>query len=130
MLLKNRFPVYDKISDFVDMTLMKFMQNTMQLLNHIFINADGESKSYSIEEGIDELIDDLNKGMAIGLYSDMSMNKETGELINITLVGGLSNVGKTALSRIMTIQESQKLVIINEESKSGKESFLFINNNI
>lgn len=141
MLLKNRFPVYDKISDFADMTLDEVYAEYDALLNHIFINADGESKSYSIEEGIDELIDDLNKGMAIGLpYSDMSMlNKETGgQLIgNITLVGGLSNVGKTALSRIMTIpsiiKNKEKLVImINEESvkKWQRELLVYVANNI
>ena len=48
------------------------ISSSVAILNHIFINADEETKSYSIDDGIDELIDELNRGMAVGLpYNDM-----------------------------------------------------------
>ena len=94
LLLKNKFPVYDRLSEFADMSLDDIYAEYEAILNHIFINADEETKSYSIDDGIDELIDELNRGMAVGLpYNDMPLlNKETGGQLtgNITLIGGLS----------------------------------------
>ena len=141
MLLKNKFPVYDRLSEFADMSLDDIYVEYEAILNHIFINADEETKSYSIEEGIDELIDELNEGIAVGLpYNDMTLlNKETGGQMtgNITLVGGLSNMGKTTLVRSMcipsTIKHGEKLVImINEEGKKKwqREMLVWVANNI
>ena len=141
MLLKNKFPVYDRLSEFADMSLDDIYVEYEAILNHIFINADEETKSYSIEEGIDELIDELNEGIAVGLpYNDMTLlNKETGGQMtgNITLVGGLSNMGKTTLVRSMCIpsiiKHGEKLVImINEEGKKKwqREMLVWVANNI
>ena len=141
MLLKNKFPVYDRLSEFADMSLDDIYVEYEAILNHIFINADEETKSYSIEEGIDELIDELNEGIAVGLpYNDMALlNKETGGQMtgNITLVGGLSNMGKTTLVRSMCIpsiiKHGEKLVImINEEGKKKwqREMLVWVANNI
>lgn len=141
MMLKNKFPVYDRLSEFADMSLDDIYVEYEAILNHIFINADEDIQSYSIEEGIDDLIDELNEGLAVGLpYYEMPLlNKETGGQLtgNITLVGGLSNMGKTTLVRSMcipaSIKNGEKLVItINEEGRKKwqREMLVWVANNI
>ena len=141
MMLKNKFPVYDRLSEFADMSLDDIYVEYEAILNHIFINADEDIQSYSIEEGIDDLIDELNGGLAVGLpYYEMPLlNKETGGQLtgNITLVGGLSNMGKTTLVRSMCIPASIKngeklVIIINEEGrrKWQREMLVWVANNI
>lgn len=141
MMLKNKFPVYDRLSEFADMSLDDIYVEYEAILNHIFINADEDIQSYSIEEGIDDLIDELNEGLAVGLpYYEMPLlNKETsGQLTgNITLVGGLSNMGKTTLVRSMCIPASIKngeklVIIINEEGRKKwqREMLVWVANNI
>lgn len=141
MMLKNKFPVYDRLSEFADMSLDDIYVEYEAILNHIFINADEDIQSYSIEDNIDELIDELNEGFAVGLpYYEMSLlNKETGGQLtgNITLVGGLSNMGKTTLVRSMCIPASIKndeklVIIINEEGrrKWQREMLVWVANNI
>ena len=141
MMLKNKFPVYDRLSEFADMSLDDIYVEYEAILNHIFINADEDIQSYSIEDDIDELIDELNEGFAVGLpYYEMPLlNKETGGQLtgNITLVGGLSNMGKTTLVRSMCIPASIKngeklVIIINEESRKKwqREMLVWVANNI
>ena len=141
MMLKNKFPVYDRLSEFADMSLDDIYVEYEAILNHIFINADEDIQSYSIEEGIDDLIDELNEGLAVGLpYYEMPLlNKETGGQLtgNITLVGGLSNMGKTTLVRSMCIPASIKngeklVIIINEEGRKKwqREMLVWVANNI
>lgn len=141
MMLKNKFPVYDRLSEFADMSLDDIYVEYEAILNHIFINADEDIQSYSIEEGIDDLIDELNAGLAVGLpYYEMPLlNKETGGQLtgNITLVGGLSNMGKTTLTRSLCIPASIKngeklVIIINEESRKKwqREMLVWVANNI
>lgn len=140
-LLKLKFPVFDRLSDYADMNVAEIYAEWDAILNHIFINADGDVDSYSLEDGIDQLIEDLDNGMAVGLpYHDMSLlNKETGGQLegNITLVGGLSNVGKTTFARSITIpsiiENKEKLVImLNEDSRQKwqREMLIWIANNI
>lgn len=141
MMLKNKFPVYDRLSEFADMSLDDIYVEYEAILNHIFINADEDIQSYSIEDDIDELIDELNEGLAVGLpYYEMPLiNKETGGQLtgNITLVGGLSNMGKTTLVRSMcipaSIKNGEKLVImVNEEGRKKwqREMLVWVANNI
>lgn len=141
MMLKNKFPVYDRLSEFADMSLDDIYVEYETILNHIFINADEDIQSYSIEDDIDELIDELNEGFAVGLpYYEMPLlNKETGGQLtgNITLVGGLSNMGKTTLVRSMCIPASIKngeklVIIINEEGRKKwqREMLVWVANNI
>lgn len=141
MMLKNKFPVYDRLSEFADMSLDDIYVEYEAILNHIFINADEDIQSYSIEEGIDDLIDELNEGLSVGLpYYEMPLlNKETGGQLtgNITLVGGLSNMGKTTLTRSLCIPASIKngeklVIIINEEGRKKwqREMLVWVANNI
>jgi replicative DNA helicase len=140
-LLARRFPVYDKLNEFVDMTAEEIYDEWEAQLNHIFINVEGEIKSYNIADNIDELIEELDKGLAIGLpyYNLPTVTKETGGMLcgNITLIGGLSNVGKTTYVRNSIIQSiidnKEKLVVmLNEDGlkKWQREFLVFVSNNI
>lgn len=97
--------------------------------------------TYSLDYKIDELLDNLNEGQAIGLpYYNMPMlTAETGGQLhgNITLVGGLSNVGKSTFARSSTlpsiIENKEKIVImVNEDglSKWQREMVVWCANNI
>ena len=141
-LLKRQFPItQDKLKKFVDMSVEQIYDEYEAMLNHIFINVEGDDETYDIADGIDELIEKLNEGLAIGLPLDNSalLTKEIGGNLegNITLVGGLSGAGKTALSRTLLlpsiIKHNEKIVImINEEGKEKwqREYLVWVANNI
>ena len=79
-MLKNGFPVNNRINEFCDMSLDEIYEEYEAMLNHIFINADDDVQSYSLADGIYDLIDELDAGAAVGLpYNNMDiLNKETG----------------------------------------------------
>ena len=140
-LLKAKFPVYDQLSKFVDMSQEEIYAYYETHLNHIFINVEGEVKSYNIADEIDSLIEELNEGLAVGLsfYNLPMLTKETGGMLcgNITLIGGLSNVGKSTIARNTVIpsiiEKNEKLVImLNEDGlkKWQREMLVWISNNI
>lgn len=140
-MLKRKFPVYDRIKDFADMTVEEIYEEWEANLNHIFINVEGEDVTHDITDGLDELIEELDGGIAVGmpLYNSPMLNKEIGGCLegNVTLVGGLSGVGKTALSRVLKLPSivdcNEKIVImINEEGKKKwqREYLVWIANNI
>lgn len=140
-LCQKGFPVKDNLKKYIDMTYEDIYKKYECEINDIFINVDNDSKSYDICDGIDELIDELDNGLALGLkYYDMPMlNKETGGqcLGNITLVGGVSNVGKSTFARSSTIPSiimaKEKIVImLNEEGlkKYQRELIVWVANNI
>lgn len=140
-LVKYGFPVSDKLSDYSDMSADEIYSELETLLNHSFVNIDGDIKTYSLDYQIDELLCDLDKGMAMGLpyYNMPLLNAETaGQLCgNITLVGGLSNVGKSTFARSSVIpsiiNHKEKLVyMVNEEGyiKTQREMIVWCANNI
>jgi len=140
-LLKMKFPVYDRLSEFADMSLEEIYSEFDAQLNHVFINADDDVKSYSISHEIHNLIEELDEGTAVGLpYHELPLTtKETGgDLIgNITLVGALSNMGKSTFVRSTKIPSvlkyNERLVImLNEEShkKWQREMLVWVSNNI
>ncbi len=140
-LCKVGFPVKDRLSDFVDMSAEAIYNEYEAFLNDTFANIDSDVKSYDICYGIDELIQELNDGIAVGLpYYDMPiLTNETGGqyLGSITLLGGLSNVGKSSLARTTTIPSiianGEKIVImLNEDSlkKWQRELLVWVANNI
>ena len=139
-LLKKK-PISERIKDFVDMTSEQIYDEEEAILNHIFINVEGEDITHDISDGLDELIEELDQGAAVGLplYNSPMLNKEVGGNLegNITLVGGLSGVGKTALSRILILpgilEHKEKIVImINEEGKKKwqREFLVWVANNV
>ena len=140
-LCKKGFPVKDRLSDYVDMSAEDIYNELEVYINHIFVNVDNDIKSYDICDGIDELIEELNEGLAVGLpYNNMPfVTKTTGGqcLGNITLIGGLSNVGKSTFVRTSIIPSiinaKEKIVImVNEDGikKWQRELLVWIVNNI
>lgn len=97
-LTKRGFPVKDRLSDYADMTAEEIYNEFEAFLNDTFVNINSDVKSYDICDGIHELIEELDTGVAMGLpYYDMpTLTKETGGqyLGSITLLGGVSNAGK------------------------------------
>lgn len=140
-LCKRGFPVKDRLSDFADMTAEEIYNEYEAFLNDTFVNIDSDVKSYDICSGIHELIEKLDAGSAIGLpYADMPiLTKETGGqyMGSITLLGGISNAGKSTVARSTTIpsiiQMNEKVVImVNEDSlaKWQREMLVWTCNNI
>lgn len=140
-IAKRGFPVKDRLSEFCDMTAETIYNEFEAFLNDIFVNVESDIKSYDISDGIEALIDELDAGLAVGLpYYNMPMiSKETGGqyMGSITLVGGLSNVGKSTFARTSTIpsiiQNNEKIVVIlNEDGlkKWQRELLVFVANSI
>jgi replicative DNA helicase len=139
-LVQRGFPCdKERLSEICDMSAEDLYDEYTVYLNDIFINIDQDVKSYDISYKIDELIDELDQGLAIGLpYYNMPMiTKETGGLYlgSITLVGGLSNVGKSTFARTSilpsVIRNKEPIVImLNEDSikKWQRELLVFVAN--
>lgn len=130
-----------RMSEYVDMSAEDIYDELQIRINDIFVNIDNDIQTYDISEGLDELIDKLDDGMAIGLpYEGLPiLTEETGGqyLGSITLLGGLSNSGKSTLARSACIPSvvanNEKLVIIlNEEGidKTQRELLVMVVNNI
>jgi hypothetical protein len=140
-LAKRGFPVNDRLSEFCDQSAEDIYDEYTAFLNDSFLNIENDIVSYDISDGLDELIEELDKGMAVGLpYHNMKIiTKETGGqyLGSITLVGGLSNVGKSTFARTVTIPSVLKykepiVIMINEDGKQKwqRELIVWVINNI
>lgn len=140
-LCKCGFPVKQRLSDYADMTAEDIYNEHSAYLNDVFVNIDSDVKSYDICYKIHDLIEKLDAGTAIGLpyYSMPTLTKETGGqyLGSITLLGGISNAGKSTVARSTTIpsiiEKNEKIVImVNEDSKEKwqREMLVWICNNI
>ena len=139
-LVKLGFPVSsERLADFHDMTAEEIYDEYNAYLNDTFVNIDQDVKSYDISDGIDELIEELDKGLAIGLpYNNMPLlTKETGGqyLGSITLVGGLSNVGKSTFARTSILpsiikQKEPIVIMLNEDgiAKWQRELLVYVAN--
>lgn len=130
-----------KMSEFADMTIDEIADEYNCLMNDTFINAEGDIKTYSISYGIDDLIDELDEGVAVGLpYHNMPIlsNEVGGQYMgSITLVGGLSNVGKSAFLRTTTIPsiieyDERIVIMLNEDGlkKWQREFIVYVANNV
>lgn len=140
-LIKMKFPVSHRLKEFVDMSAENIYDEYEAILNHIFINVEGDDITYDISDGIDELIDELDKGAAVGLplYNADLLNKETGGNLvgNITLTGGVSGAGKTTMTRNVVLPSILKydetiVIMINEEGKKKwqREMLIWVANNV
>lgn len=140
-LCKRGFPVKERLSDYADMTAEDIYNEHSAYLNDVFVNIDSDVKSYDICYKIHDLIDKLDAGTAVGLpyYNMPILTKETGGqyLGSITLLGGISNAGKSTVARSTTIpsiiEKGEKIVImVNEDSKEKwqREMLVWISNNI
>jgi len=140
-LLKGKFPVYDKLSEFADMSAEDIYDYYESFLNHTFINVEGEVKSYNLCDNIYDLVEEMDKGLSVGmpLYNSPILNKEIGGNLegNITMMGALSGMGKTTTTIELVIPQvlkyDEKLcIMINEEDvvKWRKELIIWVANNI
>lgn len=140
-LVKNRFPIADRLSEYVDMTSEEIYDEYEAILNHIFINVEGDDETFTLADGIYDLIDELDEGLAIGLplHNSPLLTHETGGNLggNITLMGGLSGAGKTTMSRTLLLpsifENNEKiLIMINEEGRKKwqREMLIWVANNI
>lgn len=131
----------NKLSRYADMSAEEIYDEFQIYLNDIFANIEEEIKSYDANSDLRKLIDELDQGLKVGLpYSGMPiLTHETGGQYrgSITLLGGLSNVGKSTLARNVTIpsiiDNNEKLVVlINEEGvdKWKRELIIYVCNNI
>lgn len=131
----------DRMSEYADMSAEQIYDEYQVYINDIFVNIDNEIKSYDVTDGIYDLIEELDEGFAVGLpYYHMPMlSQEIGGqyLGSITLVGGLSNVGKSTFARTATIpsiiENKERIVImLNEDGikKWQRELLVFVANNI
>lgn len=140
---KQGFPVKDKLSDFADMSLDEIYAVLQAQINNTFLkHSDSLNKSYDVSDDIDQLIIDLQNGAEIGLpfYEMPLLNQQTGGCMlgNITLVGGVTNAGKSTFMRNVhlpaLIAQGEKCVImINEEDLQRVQRELivwYINNEL
>lgn len=138
-MIGKKFPIHERISEFVDMSIEDIYDEYNAMLNHIFSNAETETKSYSLVDNIDELIEKLDVGIMVGLdyYNSPLLNSETGGRLlgSVDILGALSNVGKSTISRNMCIPSAIKkkeplCIIINEESleKTQVEMLVYVAN--
>lgn len=141
-LAKNKFPIADRLSEYTDMSSEQIYDEYEAILNHIFINVEGDNiRRCFIDEDIDSLLEDLDKGLDVGLpyYNMPLLNNETNGLMlgEMYLLLAPSGVGKSSFLRSLIfpsiIQNDEKLVImINEEDirKVQKETLVWVCNNI
>lgn len=142
-LVKNRFPIAERLSEYVDMTSEEIYDEYEAILNHIFINSNssGGIRTQDITKGLDDLIDELDEGLLVGLpyYNLDIFNSETNGLSlgEMYLILAPSGVGKSSFVRSTIIpsilEKNEKMVLmINEEDikKQQKELLIWVANNI
>ncbi len=138
-LIDKGFPIQKNFKDFKDMSMEEIYQFYEIQLNDTFINVDTKIKSFNLFEGLNDLIDECDKGMEVGLpIKSQLLNDTIGGNIkgNITLLGGSSGVGKTTTTLELLIpsiieQNEQCVIVINEqdEKKLKKEMLTLCMNN-
>ena len=131
----------DKIKSFIDMSLDEIYDYYNARLNDLFIKANTGIKSYDISDDIDTMIEEADKGMVMGLplhgvpmLSNQIGGWRKGE---ITMLGGVSNAGKSTTTLEMTmpsiIEHNEKMIWIANESglkKTQRELLTWVVNNI
>ena len=141
-LAKIGFPVGENLSKYIDMDEERIYNQLEARLNHIFVNASSDVKSYNVFENMYEFIEELNEGQSSGMlfHNADLLNSEIGGFNlngNIYGLGAGSGVGKStmAFNYIIpsAIENGEKVVmIINEEDegKMRKELLIWVANNI
>jgi len=141
-LCKLGFPVKDRLSDFVDMTIEDIYNELEAQINHIFVNSGKEVTAHNAFDKIHELIDKLNDSKEFGLplYNAPLLTQEIGGFNfngNIYGLGAGSGVGKSTMAFNYlvpsAIEKGEPIVfIINEEDedKMRLELLIWVANNI
>lgn len=138
-LMKLKFPVTkETLSEFNDMTAEEIYDEYTAYLNDTFVNLDNDIKSYNGFDGLDELIDEANKGNNVGmpLHNAELLTKEIGGINmhgNIYGIGAASGVGKSSMAinwlcPSIVKSDIKAVFIINEEDEKRfkKELLLWV----
>lgn len=129
------FPIAQNFSKYMDMTLEQIYQYYDALLNHTFLNAETEVKTYNVADGIFELIDKMDKGETFGMpmyNSDILSNHIAGiQQGHIYMLSMASGGGKSFLAcrwlLPSIIKENEKIcMIINEEDETRVQKELLV----
>lgn len=135
------FPIYDKLSFFADMSIDEVYDHYEALVNETFMHASNNYSSHDITDGLYDLIEKLDEGLAVGIpYKNMPiLSEETNGLTmgSVSLIGGLSNVGKTAFLRNTIIHsiyeyDERMVIMINEDGFTDwqREMLVYVATNI
>lgn len=129
------FPVAKNFSKYVDMSLEDIYHYFDALLNHTFINAETEIKTYNVADGIFDLINKMDEGQKFGIPlsgSDLLSNQIAGlQKGQIYFLSTSSGVGKSFLMcrwLLPTIIKEKKKIcmIINEEDETRIQTELLV----
>lgn len=128
------------ITKFKNMSLSDVYDIYTAKLNDIFVNINDDVHTQSIADGLDELIENANKGLKKGLPINSPMLSQTINGINlgqITLIGGQSGSGKSTflIQQLLTAvfeKEEAAVFFLNEQDapKFQQEMLTWIINNI
>lgn len=135
------FPIAKNFSQYMDMSLEQIYQYYDAILNHTFLNAETNVKTYNVADGIFELIDKMDKGETFGMPmygSDIMSNQIAGiQQGHIYMLSMASGGGKSFLAcrwlLPSIINSNEKIcMIINEEDETRvqKELLVFYANHI
>lgn len=129
------FPVAKNFSQYMDMTLEQIYEYHEAVLNHTFLNAETDVKTYNVADGIFELIDKMDKGEAFGLPlsgSDILSNQiagiQQGNIYSLMMNSGGGKSFFVCRWLLPAIIENNERVcmIINEEDESRIQRELLI----
>lgn len=131
------------LQETIDATTDEMYDFYEAVINDSFVKGEEDdiSGTYDIAENLMELIEELDKGLSVGLpYDEMPLlNRETNgsSFGNITLIGGLSGIGKSSFVRSKILpsiikNNERALVILNEEDelKWRAELLIWVANNV
>lgn len=129
----------NNVHEFSDLNINELYDYFNVKLNHLFINVDDGVESHQLEDDLDEIIEEADKGLNVGMpIPSPILNNEIGGVINgqIILWGGLSGTGKTSatiqllLSSVFENGEPAVIMINEQDHKLWKKELItwIINN--
>lgn len=127
-LYKAGFEVEDNWEDIESLTYEELTNYYEGMLDEIFSNIDmGQDKVFDIKSDVRTMIKRADEGVLRGLpVASRALNAKTNGMAlgNITMVGGMSGVGKTffTLNQLLpsVIKEGEKILIMCNEEDMGK----------
>lgn len=137
-LYKKKFPIAEKLTDFVDCSSEDIYDYYEVMVNNIFLNVSGKDVVHKLGDDIESIIDRLDEGESLGMpINGMPLlDAEIGGWHSgLTLIGGTSGSGKSTYTRSVfmksVLENDEKLLIIaNEEGhvKFTSELLILVSN--
>ena len=128
LALKLRISVTDKeLKYFKDRTIDDIYSYYEAHLNNIFSNRETDTGATDLFDGVEQNIDSWDLGQAMGMpfYNLPNFSNAIGGSPKggITLIGGVSNVGKSSFLRVTVIpqlieRKEHTIVFLNEEDRN------------